>query len=280
MKNQLFWILFFPFFAFSQQGIEFFGTYNQPLATSFVNDIAHYKQAGHKTNLSNFIAGVNVLLYKQKKFNIRAGLTYKYLTLNVTDVLDSMSYTVANQGSAPPDGQPHHAEWIKKYAYYYKDKPDYNQRSHSLGVNLDFRYSFFEKNKIKQEIGAVTNVYFFEHYASSYITNDQGKMARTDEYATGGGPITTTFEDVVPLNQYKFTLHHLFFLSSVDLNLFYQFNWIISPNFSLGLRASIGTNLYSDWNQFKKYLWAGFGLHVGFLKDEKVRLNKKELGVI
>jgi hypothetical protein len=72
-------------------------------------------------------------------------------------------------------------------------------------------------------------------------------------------------------------LRHNFFLSAVDLNVFYQFNWIISPNFSLGLRASIGTNLYSDWNQFKKYLWAGFGLHVGFLKDEKARLNKKEL---
>jgi hypothetical protein len=225
--------------------------------------------------LSNFVAGANVLLYKQKKFNIRAGLTYKYLTLNVADVLDSMNYTVTHYGSTPPDDQPIYT-WINKYAYYYKDKPDYNQRSHSLGINMDFRYSFFEKNKIKQEVGAVTNVYFFEHYASSYITNDQGKMTRTDKDVKEGNT-TTTFDYVVPLNQYKFALHHLFFLSAVDLNVFYQFNWIISPNFSLGLRASIGTNLYSDWNQFKKYLWAGFGLHVGFLKDEKARLNKKEL---
>jgi hypothetical protein len=272
MKHKIFWILFFPLFAFSQQGIEFFGTYNQPLATSFVNDIAHYKQASHKTNLSNFVAGVNVLLYKQKKFNIRAGLTYKYLTLNVADVLDSMSYTVTHYGSTPPDDQPFFT-WTDKYAYYYKDKPDYNQRSHSLGINLDFRYSFFEKNKIKQEVGMTTNVYCFEHYLLSYRSKDLSSLRGVDIDASD-------FRYKVLLNQYKSGLQKKIFLSAVDLNLLYQFNWIISPNFSLGLRASIGTNLYSDWSQFKKYLWAGFGLHVGFLKDEKVRLNKKRLGVI
>jgi hypothetical protein len=58
----------------------------------------------------------------------------------------------------------------------------------------------------------------------------------------------------------------LFPLSSIDLSIFYSNRWQLKDNFSLGARVSLGTNLYSDWDQFKKYAWLGLGLELGFGK--------------
>ena len=37
-----------------------------------------------------------------------------------------------------------------------------------------------------------------------------------------------------------------------------------NENFDFVLRASLGTNLYSDWDQFKSYAWLGLGIELGF----------------
>jgi hypothetical protein len=34
----------------------------------------------------------------------------------------------------------------------------------------------------------------------------------------------------------------------------------------LAARVSVGTNLYSEWDQFRKYVWMGVGLEMGFGK--------------
>jgi hypothetical protein len=64
-----------------------------------------------------------------------------------------------------------------------------------------------------------------------------------------------------------------FFPSSLTTDIFYRYLWIVSDKFNLGTRISLGTNLYSDWDQFKKYAWLGLGLELGFgkVKASKVK---------
>jgi hypothetical protein len=38
-------------------------------------------------------------------------------------------------------------------------------------------------------------------------------------------------------------------------------------------KVYVGTNLYSDWDQFKKYAWVGLGLEMGFGKVKASKVN-------
>ena len=55
-----------------------------------------------------------------------------------------------------------------------------------------------------------------------------------------------------------------FFLSGVNISAYYRQVFQLHENFSLAARISLGTNLYSDWDQYKKYAWLGLGLEMGF----------------
>ena len=45
---------------------------------------------------------------------------------------------------------------------------------------------------------------------------------------------------------------------------FYKFLYTPWPEFSVGAKFLFGTNLKSDWDEFKKYSWLGFGIELGF----------------
>jgi hypothetical protein len=254
-----------PYFLFCQQRIEIYGAYNQPLHHSFTNFIRNHQLKGRQVKQINYTIGSSVQLYRNERFIIRSGLSYKFIQLNALDFIDSIQYRVYI-----PSGQNYFLQ--KEKHFYTKDKPDLINKSHSLAINLDLRYRIPQINdRYSQEVGILTNLYVFEFFNAYYVSKEIDDMRRK-----GNSPSVYWNDEYIFDMSIEIKTPRNFFLSAVDLNLFYQFNWIISPDFSLGLRASIGTNLYSDWNQFKKYLWAGFSLHVGFLKDEKVRLNKKE----
>jgi hypothetical protein len=266
MKYFICLFIIIPFNLLAQNGVSIYANYIVPIHKQYVLGVYEFQKQGYKVNLNSFNIGISSQIYKRKKISIRLGIDYQFVDLILHNKLDSVSYRYEVQDS---HGE-HHSH--NDVYYFTKDKPDFHNQGHKLALNLSSYYYFGKRNE--HNIGLVTNFYLLEFNRGFYKSLELDDLRKKYEfdfnYLTGGG------HSRLLLNK-QYNLSRNFFLSAVDLNLFYQFNWILSPNFSLGLRASIGTNLYSDWNQFKKYLWAGFGLHVGFLKDEKVRLNKKEL---
>jgi hypothetical protein len=128
---------------------------------------------------------------------------------------------------------------------------DLLSKSHSLGLNFYEKYNLISSKKYLGQIGINSTIYWLEIYKSEY--KFQISDAGLNPYFEG------SFR---PFNPSEF----LFPLSSVDLSIFYINRWQLKDNFSLGARISLGTNLYSDWDQFKKYAWLGLGLEMGFGK--------------
>jgi hypothetical protein len=55
----------------------------------------------------------------------------------------------------------------------------------------------------------------------------------------------------------------------LNVSLDYNIMLLLKKGFSLGATVQIGTNLYSDWDQFKKYAWLGVGLELGIGRSKK-----------
>lgn len=240
-----------PLSMLAQYRIELNGVYKQPLYAPLNEMSRSLKAKGIDTKISNYEAGIKIQVYQKNKWSLHTGLEYSYQNLKLMNIVDTTFFYIT---SVPPDNI-----HFKKYYAYRWDKPSFSMISHKLAISLESRYKIQKGNKIFQEVGATVNISFFEYYKSFYYSKELDSLR--GNYSAQGGYLSDDQKEKLYLRGVE-KLRHNFFLSAVDLNLFYQFNWIISPNFSLGLRASIGTNLYSDWNQFKKYLWACFGLYV------------------
>ena len=264
MKCLVLIIALIPLILFSQQGIELYGNYNQPIHNSYVDYYNDFKRSGNQIDLSNFNIGINAQVFRNKHFSLRLGLNYKFIDLILRDEIDSVAYqyfTVGSHGSTTDHSATYH---------YKRDSPDLHNQSNNLGLNIDFKYLFYENSRNSHGVGTLINLYFFEFFKTYYQSTELDELRNTtdSEFLIG--------EKSNPLLLYQRTyLSRNFFVSAVDLQLYYQYTLNFSKNFSLGFRASIGTNLYSDWNQFKKYVWVGFGVNFGFLSNEKVRVNKK-----
>lgn len=135
---------------------------------------------------------------------------------------------------------------------------DIISKSHSIGLNFYEKYNLINREKYCGQIGINSTFYVFEIYNSEY--KFQISDAGLNPYFEG------SFH---PFNNNEV----LFPLSSIDLSIFYINRWQLKDNFSLGARVSLGTNLYSDWDQFKKYAWLGLGLEMGFGKVKALKVN-------
>lgn len=51
-------------------------------------------------------------------------------------------------------------------------------------------------------------------------------------------------------------------------SVFYRQSFHWSDYFTFSGRISVGTNVYSDWDQYKRYVWIGLGLEAGFGKKK------------
>jgi hypothetical protein len=109
---------------------------------------------------------------------------------------------------------------------------------------------FLPKKKQNGTLGLGTEIFLFENYEAHFY-NKQGER---EDY------------DYQPFNQYETVLG----LASINLSTYYRHTFQLHENFSLAARISLGTNLYSDWDQFKKYAWFGVGLEMGFGKVKQI----------
>jgi len=123
--------------------------------------------------------------------------------------------------------------------------------SASFGVHLEYNRIIHSKKRISGLVGLSTQFYLLEFFGAHY----------SEQYTVPRLLMSDT-----PRN---------FFFSSANTSLHYAIEFKDKLDYeSLRLKVSVGTNLYSDWDQFKRYVWVGVGAEIG------IRTHKKETIVL
>lgn len=128
----------------------------------------------------------------------------------------------------------------------------------------------FSKSKQLGKIGLSSAIHLYE-YANARFENEFNTV-NTESSNPDAWEAVYSYPGA-PYNTSPFSYFSHFYLASVDLSVFYRHILQVSPKLNLAARISLGTNLYSDWDQFKKYAWLGVGLEMGF--GQVKQLGKK-----
>lgn len=212
--------------------------------TDFGSDYLLYND---KVESSTYSARIFYSLEFKKSHSIGFGLTYINKTMLIEDKLKGISIVKYNSVEEPID------------TLYYYSNFDLDIRSHSFGFYFDYSKTLFDKTKTTGFVGSNCSFFIYENAKGRYI--DKENLAETiePEYVQFVPGQTNSF-----LNTKKG-----FFMSTINVSAYYRQVFQLHENFSLAARISLGTNLYSDWDQFKKYAWLGLGLEMGFGKLKK-----------
>ena len=201
-----------------------------------------------KVTSSTFSARTFYLMELKKSHLIGLGISYMNKTMLIEDKLKGISIVEYNSVEEPID------------TLYYYSNFDLDIKSHSLGFYFDYSKTLFEKLKTSGFVGSNCSVFVYENARGRYIDKDNLAETIDPEYSQFVPGKVNTF-----LNTKKG-----FFISTVNVSVYYRQSFQLADNFSLAARISLGTNLYSDWDQFKKYAWLGVGLEMGFGKVKKI----------
>ncbi|MFN5418550.1 MAG: hypothetical protein ACK5B9_15940 [Flavobacteriia bacterium] len=136
---------------------------------------------------------------------------------------------------------------------------DLISKSNSLGLVNTIYHTFSSNSNFHSSIGINNEIYFYENYISTYYYSNTHDRFDGDKNSF----FNSLNNNDLPRN---------FFFSSSNIALFYCLRYQQSDKFSLATKISLGTNLYSDWDQFKKYAWLGVGLELGFGKKKNPKL--------
>lgn len=224
----------FIFFPFlSFCQLNIFFDKNLDLYKPYTTEAQEYLEINSGVKSSTFESGLDLNLYVKGKLNMALGITYK----NIIHVVNNRILDYEIDGIT------------------YDAPTDLVSKSHSIGLTPNFYYSLLNYGKYKGILGINTTVFLFEIFNAKYVVKSK--------------PADIHIPSIYPYNSREV----LFPLSSIDLSIFYINRWQLKDNFSIGARISLGTNLYSDWDQFKKYAWLGVGIELGFgkVKEEKTR---------
>jgi hypothetical protein len=161
------------------------------------------------------------------KWNLGAGVAYKLIKHHVTDYFLYSPYESSANGNT----------------YYKELEGDAESTSNSLGLKLEVTRIVHQNGRFYGSVGLNTEWYLLEFYNSVFNADSSGSIEAQPK---------------MPATQKNF------FLSSCNLSSFYRFE-LQHPDFgpSLAVKLSLGTNLYSDWDQFSKYVWIGLGGELG-----------------
>ena len=202
---------------------------------------------------SAFSINTNYEFSISQNFIFSLGLNYKYCTFNVDNIIKEIEYKEYNSssGNLIDSG-------------YFVTNVGYYTTSQSFGFNFHLIYNIFENKYLKHQVGVTSTCYIKELFDMGY-NDDVLKNAPLDQW----------------YNEYSYRIPSLgiygarngFYFSSLNLSTYYRFVFQLHEKFSLAARVSLGANLYSDWDQFKKYAWLGLGLELGF---GKVKEKKKK----
>ncbi len=177
------------------------------------------------------------------------GMTYMNKSMFIKDKIKGISVIEYNSVEEPID------------TLFFYSNFDLDIKSHSLGFYFDYSKTLFEKLKTSGFVGSNCSVFVYENARGRYIDKDNLAETIDPEYSQFVPGKVNTF-----LNTKKG-----FFISTVNVSVYYRQSFQLADNFSLAARISLGTNLYSDWDQFKKYAWLGVGLEMGFGKVKEIQ---------
>jgi hypothetical protein len=252
-KIFLFFCLFINVLVFSQNNRVVLGYHNNADIFKSNHDYLSLDNSTvSRAKSSTFQFDVTTYLLKKNRFSIYIGLSYKRIFYIAENRIQDWNFSVQYVSG----GQ------VMYYDVHYKfdDPADLVSKSNSFGLGTDNNLMLFEKPKISGLIGLNYRIYFLEYFNSNYYSNDPIISDSNNLY----------FEkrpqpNIGPIKK--------IFLSSINVSAYYRQVFQLHENFSLAARISLGTNLYSDWDQFKKYAWLGLGLEMGFgkVKASKVK---------
>ncbi|MES2798516.1 MAG: hypothetical protein V4638_00745 [Bacteroidota bacterium] len=204
--------------------INFEVKYNVDLFKPYSEEARKNISAGERIKSNTLEATISYDLISKNINAFSLGFGYRYTNLIVRDKIHSYY-----------DGH-----------YLIHNKLDLITNSHFIGLNVNYKRTFFiHENKLGELIIA-SNIYVYEHYDSHY--DNSGQSASGYPYIWYENPN--------------------YFFSSANLSIGYKQFLIQKEKFNLGAKVSIGTNLYSDWDLFRKYVWLGVGLEMGFGKGK------------
>ncbi len=231
-----------------EQNIQFY------LPLTETAQVYEFDKEDFKTNTfsiySNFEHSLN------KRFNFSLGLNYKQTSFKVDNIIKEIEYKEYNSSSG---------DLID--SGYFVSNVGYNTLSQSFGFNLHVIFNINETDQYKHQVGLTSSTYIIELFEVDF-NDDILKNAPQDQwynYYTYRTP-----------NLGMYGARNGFYFSTVNLSKYYRFTYQINQNFSLAARISLGTNLYSDWDQFKKYAWLGVGLEMGFGKVKLIGGKEKK----
>lgn len=209
------------------------------------------KELKSNTQSSTWSASLTLNALHRSKLNWYIGFSYKTINYLAKDRISQFnySYQTGSQGQGT---------WHDVY-HTYKDPADLQSYSRSAGIINEVDYLVLTKDKFSGTAGMQAEVYLYENFESKYVSTD---------YVVG-----TNSTPVGPLPLVK-TAPHKFFLSGVNTSVFFRLAFYEEKPVNLSVKISLGTNLYSDWDQFSRYAWLGLGLEIGFgnirMKERKV----------
>lgn len=131
---------------------------------------------------------------------------------------------------------------------------DVTSISNSLGLSLEASKQVLSREKINGQLGFQTKWYVLEYYSSSFKTT--ASLQNPENYGK--------------LHPLVSTNPRALFLSSVNVSAFYRLNVVNKEFLSISGKISVGTNLYSDWDQFKRYAWIGLGAEISIRTHKKL----------
>lgn len=262
MKNIFYlFLVFFPNLLFAQLTIG--GDYNFSLYKPYSSVYEDHVNNRHMiTDIYSFSNKIYYSVEIKSKHNFSLGINFLNTKIKHKNFIDSIIVYHYEYGPSP--------DIVDTTLAYFPIS--LIEKSLQIGFYFDYQYVLFSTKKHIGKIGfsSVINIYEyanakFENELNYINTESNNPSAWEAKYSYPGAPYNTA-----PYSYFNF-----FYIASADASIFYRQIFQISPKFSLAARVSIGTNLYSDWDQFKKYAWLGLGLEMGFAKVRELKKKEK-----
>lgn len=178
------------------------------------------------------------LIMNKQDFNLYGGVDFKSLHSKLIDEIDSIRYRKSTGTYS---------------TLVYEDPLDLVSRSFLVGINIKPEFIVYSSNRMKWRVGAEFCAYLFENFKATYKTSDNVSGSSLNFDGQG---------DVIPLP----LVSNLRAVGLSELNACITVGADFFPkgNLQCTLKGIVGTNIYSDWNQFKRYAWVGLGFEIGF----------------
>lgn len=240
-------IILFSSISFGQQAnllrLEY--QYHQNAWLPYSEQGAIYQDSTGAISSNSWGVNLQTQFLTKKKWGLSAGLAYRKLNYRIEDRIHrwNYSYSTFSQGQTA----------VFYVDRYFDDPADLVATSNSWGLIGEGYVNVFETKNLKGSVGGSVDVYLLEFYEAFYSSTDFSPNDRPESkpYAADGP-------------------NRKWFLSSSGASVFFRTTWYFSERINVGAKIGIATNLYADWEQFKKYSWLSAGLEIGFGRKPKV----------